>query len=115
MRILITGANGSIGRDLVPALLLRGHEVVALDREVEALVPHPRLRIVRGLVEDRSRTKISLFVRDLLRGFARDSMNLIEVCRKICDHGAFSLGPNSSILTRRFSEVLLKLLDNVVR
>ena len=52
MRILITGGNGSIGRDLVPALLLSGHEVVVLDREVGALVPHPRLRVVRGLVED---------------------------------------------------------------
>jgi len=52
MRILITGGNGSIGRDLVSALLLRGHEVVVLDREVGALVPHPRLRVVRGLVEE---------------------------------------------------------------
>jgi len=52
MRILITGGNGGIGRDLVPALLQRGHEVVVLDREVGALVPHPRLRVVRGLVEE---------------------------------------------------------------
>jgi UDP-glucose 4-epimerase len=52
VRILITGGNGGVGRDLVPALLLRGHEVVVLDREVGALVPHPGLRIVRGLLEE---------------------------------------------------------------
>ncbi len=54
MRILITGGNGDIGRKLVSALLLRGHELVVLDREVGALVPQPRLRVVRGEVEDRA-------------------------------------------------------------
>jgi UDP-glucose 4-epimerase len=52
MRILVTGGNGSIGRELVPALLARGHEVVALDRELKALGDHPRLRLVLGGVED---------------------------------------------------------------
>lgn len=52
MRILITGGNGSVGRDLVPALLDRGHEIVILDREVDALSAHPRLRTLRGAVED---------------------------------------------------------------
>ncbi|NYG55149.1 NAD-dependent epimerase/dehydratase family protein [Nocardioides perillae] len=32
MRVLVTGAAGSIGRTVVPALLDAGHEVVALDR-----------------------------------------------------------------------------------
>lgn len=31
MRVLVTGAAGSIGRVVVPGLLARGHEVVALD------------------------------------------------------------------------------------
>lgn len=52
MRILITGGNGSVGRDLVPALLMRGHAVVVLDREVGGLDLHPRLQVVRGAVED---------------------------------------------------------------
>lgn len=52
MRLLVTGGNGSIGRELVPALLTRGHEVVVLDREVKALGDHPRLRRVPGGVED---------------------------------------------------------------
>lgn len=36
MRVLVTGAAGSIGRTVVPALLAEGHTVVALDR-----VPQP--------------------------------------------------------------------------
>lgn len=32
MRILVVGANGQLGRDLVPTLRARGHEVTALDR-----------------------------------------------------------------------------------
>jgi UDP-glucose 4-epimerase len=52
MRILITGGNGSVGRDLAPALLMRGHAVVVLDREVGGLDLHPRLQAIRGAVED---------------------------------------------------------------
>lgn len=52
MRILVTGGNGNIGRELVPALLARGHEVVVLDRELKALGDRPQLRLVSGTVED---------------------------------------------------------------
>jgi len=54
VRILVTGANGSVGRELVPALLARSHNVVALDKELEALgaLCHPRLELVSGAVED---------------------------------------------------------------
>ncbi len=52
MRVLVTGGCGSIGRDLVPALLERGHEVVVLDRAGGGLPAHPRLRLVAGGVED---------------------------------------------------------------
>ena len=54
MRILVTGANGSVGRELVPALLTRGHHVVALDKELGALqvLSHPRIELVSGSVED---------------------------------------------------------------
>ncbi len=56
MRVLVTGANGSVGRELVPALLARDHHVVALDKELEALQaqPHPGLTLVPGVVEDRT-------------------------------------------------------------
>ncbi len=39
---------------MVPALLARGHSVVALDKELGAFqtLPHPGLRLVRGAVED---------------------------------------------------------------
>jgi UDP-glucose 4-epimerase len=52
MHILVTGGNGSVGRELVPALLERGHDLVVLDRQVGALPPHPRLRLQCGAVED---------------------------------------------------------------
>ena len=55
MRILVTGGNGSIGRDLVPALLGRGDEVVVLDRELCALQGHGSgLELIEGSVEDRA-------------------------------------------------------------
>jgi nucleoside-diphosphate-sugar epimerase len=54
MRILVTGGNGSVGRELVPALLARGHHVVVLDKELGALqaISHPHLERISGGVED---------------------------------------------------------------
>jgi UDP-glucose 4-epimerase len=54
MRILVTGGNGSAGRELVPALLERDHEVTVLDPDLGALgqLSSPRLRLVQGGVED---------------------------------------------------------------
>ena len=54
MRILVTGGNGSVGRELVPALVARGHRVVVLDKELGALqaLSHPSLQLVSGAVED---------------------------------------------------------------
>jgi len=54
MRVLVTGANGSVGRELVPALLARGHRVVVLDKDLSALQPltQPGLELVPGAVED---------------------------------------------------------------
>lgn len=54
MRILVAGGNGSVGRDLVPALLARGHEVVVLDREAGGVATAPGLSLLRGAVEDRA-------------------------------------------------------------
>ena len=56
MRILVTGGNGSVGRGVVPALLARGHDVVALDKEQGALqaLLHPGLTLIRGAIEDRA-------------------------------------------------------------
>ncbi|MFA5026327.1 MAG: NAD-dependent epimerase/dehydratase family protein [Candidatus Methylomirabilota bacterium] len=53
MRILVTGANGSIGGGLIPALLARGHQVVGLDMAagVERAIAHPRCTSVQGALE----------------------------------------------------------------
>ena len=54
MRILVTGANGSVGRGLIPALLDHGHQVAGLDKEagVERAIVHPRFSFVRCAIED---------------------------------------------------------------
>jgi len=53
MRLLIVGATGGTGRELVRQALERGHEVTALARRPERLaVRHERLTIRRGDVLD---------------------------------------------------------------
>jgi putative NADH-flavin reductase len=52
-RILIVGATGGTGRQLVEQALERGHVVTALARDPSALrIEHPRLTVVRGDVLD---------------------------------------------------------------
>jgi putative NADH-flavin reductase len=52
-RVLIVGATGGTGRELVAQALERGHLVTAFVRDPTALQrEHPRLRILRGNVLD---------------------------------------------------------------
>src|SRR5947209_20010961 len=52
-RVLIVGATGGTGRQLVAQALERGHAVTALVRDPSALrVEHPRLHVMRGDVLD---------------------------------------------------------------
>src|ERR1700676_773733 len=52
-RVLIVGASGGTGRQLVAQALERGHAVTALVRDPSALrVEHPRLQVMRGDVLD---------------------------------------------------------------
>ena len=52
-RLLIVGATGGTGRQLVAQALERGHIVTALARDPSGMrVDHPRLRVVRGDVLD---------------------------------------------------------------
>jgi putative NADH-flavin reductase len=52
-RVLIVGATGGTGRQLVAQALERGHVVTALARDPSALrIEHPQLRVVRGDVLD---------------------------------------------------------------
>ena len=54
MRILVTGANGSVGHGLIPALLSGGHQVIGLDKDtgVERAIAHPRFVFAQGTIED---------------------------------------------------------------
>jgi putative NADH-flavin reductase len=52
-RILIVGATGGTGRQLVAQALERGHIVTALARDPSALgIEHPRLQVIQGDVLD---------------------------------------------------------------
>jgi uncharacterized protein YbjT (DUF2867 family) len=52
-RLLIVGATGGTGRELVAQALERGHEVTAFVRDPARLhTDHPRLRVVQGDVVD---------------------------------------------------------------
>jgi len=49
MKIVIFGAAGGTGRDVVEQALAKGYEVTAFDRHPEALtIEHPKLKIFQG-------------------------------------------------------------------
>src|SRR3954471_15759765 len=53
MRIVVFGATGNVGRRIVAEALRRGHEVVGVVRDPEAVQsPDPRVRLVRGDATD---------------------------------------------------------------
>ena len=52
MRVLVTGATGFVGGNLIPALLDAGHTVVAMVRDTERYDPPPGVEVVEGDVLD---------------------------------------------------------------
>ncbi len=52
MTIIVTGAGGFVGRELVAALLAAGSDVVGVDSHSDGLLDHPALRAVVGDIGD---------------------------------------------------------------
>jgi D-erythronate 2-dehydrogenase len=48
MTLIVTGAGGFVGREIVRLLLARGDDLVALDSNTDGLPDHPNLRKVAG-------------------------------------------------------------------
>src|SRR3984893_17798438 len=66
-RVLIVGATGGTGRQLVAQALERGHAVTALVRDPLALrVEHPRLKVVRGDVVDYPSVEAAMQAQDVV-------------------------------------------------
>jgi UDP-glucose 4-epimerase len=84
MRILVTGGNGSVGQGLIPHLLARGHQVVALDTELGAVraIAHPQFAVVSGGVEDAAAvaeaTRGIEAIIHLAWSFSDDPLHLLE-------------------------------------
>lgn len=52
MKILITGAGGFVGRQIVAMLLNAGHSIIALDRQLSSLEDHKNLTMEIGNILD---------------------------------------------------------------
>jgi D-erythronate 2-dehydrogenase len=52
MTVIITGAGGFVGRQLVGKLIARGNKVVAMDQTHASLPDHPNLREIAGDIAD---------------------------------------------------------------
>lgn len=48
MHVLVTGANGFVGSELVPVLVDAGHSVTALVRDIESYQPPPDVTVLEG-------------------------------------------------------------------
>ena len=72
MKMLVTGGAGYIGSVLVPELLAKGHEVIALDNfmygqtSLLEVCSHKRLTVISGDVRDSRLLKTSLKTADIL-------------------------------------------------
>lgn len=52
MKIIVFGATGGTGKQIVAQALAKGHTVTAFARNPDGFTPHPHLRVVKGEVSD---------------------------------------------------------------
>ena len=91
MKILLTGATGAIGSELLPKLLSKGHEVVVLTRK-PIRVSHANITVIEGdlmnaiaLPED---IDVAYY---LVHSMAKEQKNYALIERKCAEHFAYAL------------------------
>ncbi len=128
MRLLILGATGRTGRQLLDQALSLGHEVTAFARRPAALAAYgSRVRVIPGDITDRStvapavagqeavlsalgvRTLRPSTVRSTGIGYTLDAMRAHRVRRLVCT-SALGVGETRSQLGPVFNLVLIPLL-----
>jgi UDP-glucose 4-epimerase len=113
MRILITGGGGFVGSRLAKASLLKGNDVVVLDKskgELEGYT-HPRMQFMQGGVEDPEIVRGAVkgcdvvyyaawsFAEKPLEGFKVDVIGFLNVIEACCDAGVKQIiFPSSSVI-----------------
>ncbi|MFT3861135.1 NAD(P)-dependent oxidoreductase [Micropruina sp.] len=114
MRLLVAGATGTVGRNVVAQALERGHDVTAIARRPDALrIKHPRLRTVAadildpdaveplldgvnavistvGIGTSKQPTRLySEGTRNLVNGMARHGVSrIVTISSEVADHWA---------------------------
>ncbi len=72
MKIVIFGAAGGTGRDVVEQALAQGHEVTAFDRNPSALtIKHPMLTLVQGDIFNADQVEAAVVGQDAAVGWYR--------------------------------------------
>jgi uncharacterized protein YbjT (DUF2867 family) len=132
VNILIVGATGGLGRDVVAESLARGHHTAAVVREPSRAALPEAVQIAQGDVLDRSSLKSAVAGRDAVicalgtpsprrpsTLLARGSENLVEAMtaadvRRLTCVTLLGLGPSRSNCSLFYRGVILRMLAPMV-